>query len=183
MVAPLSPMVTWSHCPIVPESLTLVKAHHYWFHINSGRTNFSIPVTLVGIDIDISNISETSSFQPTPEEKRRLDNLNRQIEAEREEGNTARVAELTEERSRVHNQCVRPGGVLMARGVESAGRTLSDGTKLHYYRRDDGALIRQVTPPDGQAREYIVNWKSDILRGREHLPWEEMDEWIPKKGG
>jgi RNA polymerase sigma-70 factor (ECF subfamily) len=143
---------------------------------------FTMPVSLIGIPIDVTDVAgETSSFQPTPEEKRILDDLEKRAKEEMKKGNMERAKELYEEHGRIYNQCIRPGGAFLIRKLGGAGRTLSDGTQLNYSRRSDGALIRQVIPPGGQKREYIVNWASDILCGREHLPWEDIDEWIPEK--
>jgi hypothetical protein len=152
-----------------------------WDYGTSGM-KFTMPVTLIGIKIDVSDFSETSSFQPTPEDKILLDKLEEKMEEEIKKGNRSRAEEIGKEHQRIYDRNIKPGGVLVTESLNAAGRTLSDGTQLHYYRRDDGALIRQVIPPGGQKREYVVNWASDILRGREHLPWEEIDEWIPEKG-
>jgi hypothetical protein len=40
----------------------------------------------------------------------------------------------------------------------SKGRTFPDGTRLVYYRRKDGSLIRSVEKPDGTVRRWVIGW-------------------------
>ena len=70
----------------------------------------------------------------------------------------AHYKELLEEDKAIHERSMRqvPGrGYTL---TPSKGRILPDGTKLVYYRRVDGALIRCVTKPDGTVRRWVIGW-------------------------
>jgi hypothetical protein len=47
------------------------------------------------------------------------------------------------------------------------GWRLPDGTRLEYYRRKDGALIRAATKADGTVRRWVIGW-ADVSQSRQY---------------
>ena len=58
--------------------------------------------------------------------------------------------------------------------VPDVGQELPDGTKLTYYRRKDGTLIRSVRSPDGAVRKWEIGW-ADLSSYPKHFSefWRE----------
>ena len=125
-----------------------------------GGRRFNITLDMIGIPIDITDISPPStSFQPTPEEQRRYDELKRQAQEAYNQGDRDRFRRLEAERIALNDRCMRPDpGSITVFGRTGGGGKLPDGTQLWYYRRLDGALMRQVTKPDGTVRKWVVSW-------------------------
>jgi hypothetical protein len=50
------------------------------------------------------------------------------------------------------------------------GRTFQDGSKLVYYRRKDGSLIRSVQKTDGTVLRWVIGW-TDLTPYDQHLKY------------
>ena len=70
-----------------------------------------------------------------------------------------RVREIGEQLKRLHERAVRPDEGARAFYVKGPVRyRLPDGTRITWYRRKDGALIREVVKPDGEVLKFIAGW-------------------------
>jgi hypothetical protein len=71
---------------------------------------------------------------------------------------------LLEEDRATHDRSMRPSETSRVYNI-AASRALGlpDGTRLEYYRRRDGSLVRSVKKPDGSVRKWVIGW-ADVSR-------------------
>ena len=141
---------------------------------------------MIGIPIDITDQSKVRVFQPTPEEKRRMDELHKEVheifqkyEVDNiedfrklpnvDEEDRMRVEEIVAELEAINEQALRPSSSARATyGTTEVSHYLKDGTVITWYRRKDGALIRQVRKPDGTVLKFVAGW----------IDWSKYPEWM-----
>jgi hypothetical protein len=149
------------------------------------QLNESEPLDLVGIPrLEPSN---ALVFKPTAADRRRMDEIEAVVQQARAEGLWSespyagyralylenlvaqpayahpefapRLEALQRERVALNRRNMVPTteGV-SASATTSRGMRLPDGTKLEYYRRGDGSLIRLVTRPNGTRSKKVIGW-------------------------
>ena len=141
---------------------------------------------MIGIPIDITDQSKVRVFQPTPEEKRRMDELHKEVheifqkyEVDNiedfrklpnvDEEDKIRLEEIAAEYEAINEQALRPSPSARAtRMTTEVSHRLDDGTVITWYRRKDGALIRQVRKPDGTVLKFVAGW----------IDWSQYPEWM-----
>lgn len=158
----------------------------YGIEITIGGRKIMWNLDMIGVPIDVSDQADLREFQPTPEEKRRMDELEKKgyeilqkyevdnIEDFRklpnvDEEDRMRLEEIVAELEAINEQALRPSPSARATyGTTEVSHYLKDGTVITWYRRKDGALIRQVRKPDGTVLKFVAGW----------IDWSQYPEWM-----
>ena len=144
--------------------------------------------------------STTAIFKPTDADQQRLNELQAEVkdaaskgllaEEEREgyfpypvdDDETAyvhpdfleRYDELVEEGKTIQERSMRDEPSTGWLVTPAKARWLPDGTKLIYYRRGNGDLVRAIKKPDGTVRKWVIGW-TDLTPYKEQIgkdTWE-----------
>lgn len=145
-----------------------------------------IPLDTIGIP-QFETSPDGFTYKPTEEDKRRMEELYAEVREmmkkgiithERKEGYIPVEVDPGEETVYVHPDyldryldMLEEGRAIYERGKRPVTDPYSgfyitpaivkffpDGTKLEYYRRVDGALIRCVEKPDGTIQRWVIGW-------------------------
>ena len=79
-----------------------------------------------------------------------------------------RYDELVEEHKTINERSMREGPANATRLTPYKSKNFPDGTRLTYYRRRNGDLIRSLQRPDGTVRKWIIGWTDLTPYGQQH---------------
>ena len=79
-----------------------------------------------------------------------------------------RYDELANEYSDIQERSMREGPANVTRLTPYKSKNFPDGTRLTYYRRRNGDLIRSLQRPDGTVRKWIIGWTDLTPYGQQH---------------
>ena len=79
-----------------------------------------------------------------------------------------RYDELAKEYSDIQERSMREGPANVTRLTPYKSKNFPDGTRLTYYRRRNGDLIRSLQRPDGTVRKWIIGWTDLTPYGQQH---------------
>ena len=82
----------------------------------------------------------------------------------------ARYDELVEEGKTIHERSMREEPAIDVLITPAKQRNFPNGTKLIYYRRRNGDLVRSIQRPDGTVRKWVIGW-TDLT------PYEEYAKY------